>query len=68
MKRSRQCAHCGRTFGPNLVLIGLRAGRCGAHLYAYCRKDNGGCGRTTYNLPLHDDTYRRVSFGYGETS
>jgi hypothetical protein len=56
-----------RTFGPNLVLIGWRPCRCGGHRYAYWRKHNGGCGKTTYDPPMQDDTCRPVSFGYEST-
>jgi hypothetical protein len=49
------------------VLIGLWPCRCGGHLYVYCRRDNGGCGKTTYDPPIGEDC-RRVSFGYESTS
>jgi hypothetical protein len=67
MRPPRQCEYCGRIFGPNLVLIGWRPCRCGGHLYVYCRRDNGGCGKTTYDPPIGEDC-RRVSFGYESTS
>ena len=41
---------------------------CGGHLYAYCRKDNGGCGSTTYDPTIQDDTCLRVGFGYEGTA
>jgi hypothetical protein len=62
------CAHCGRYFGPNQVLIGFTPCRCGGHMYAYCREDAGGCGETTYDPPVSDETCRRVSFGYEGTT
>jgi hypothetical protein len=68
MKSIDQCSHCGRTFGPNLVLIGWHPCRCGGHGYAYCRKSKGGCGQTTYDPPMQDGTCRRVSFGFEGTS
>ena len=68
MDRPDECAYCGRMFGKNLVLIGWQPCRCGGHTYAYCRKDKDGCGKTTYDPPMRDDTCRRVSFGYEGTT
>jgi len=69
MKRLDRCASCGQEFQPGRVLIGYSPCRCGGHHYAWHRDDKpGGCGATTYDPPVSDETCRRVSFGYEGTS
>lgn len=64
MTRISHCEHCGRKFGPYLVLHGHQPCLCGGHRYAYCRGDTGGCGQYTYDPQMRPETCRDAPFGF----
>jgi hypothetical protein len=69
MKNLSHCGACGEEFGAGRVLSGWTPCICGGHGYAWHRDDKpGGCGYTTYDPPILDETCRAVSFGYEGTS
>jgi hypothetical protein len=69
MQVPRHCEHCGREFDLSQVFVGWHPCQCSSgHMHAHCRADARGCGHTTYDPPMQDDTCRRVCFGYEGTS